>query len=98
VILVDVHPAELQMPDGTRHERVRAVLTHQRIRVWTEVGRTPQLLVDEAHDGVQLEARHPLIGRPIEIPTSAGVLSVTRMRGCGCGSSLKALRPPRDDD
>lgn len=98
MILADVHPAQVQLPDGTRHERVRVSLTHLRLRVWREVGRTPELLLDAAHDGVRLETRHPLIGRAMTWPTAAGDVVVTRMRGCGCGSTLKALQPPRDDD
>lgn len=94
MILIDMHPAELLLPDGTRHELVRVVLTDKRIRVWAEVGRQPQLLVDEAHDGVRLESQYPVVGQPIQV----GGLAVTRMRGCGCGSSLKGLRPPTDEE
>lgn len=97
MILVDVHPAEVTLPDGTRHQRVRVVLTHRRLRVWSEVGRQPELVIDAPHDGVELTSRHPVPGQPMTWPTGAGDMVVTRMRGCGCGSSLKAVQPPKDD-
>lgn len=98
MILVDVHPAEVQLPDGTTHQRCRVVLSHRRLRVWREVGRQPELLLDTAHTGIMLETRYPLHGRPLTWSTSAGDVVVTRTRGCGCGSSLKAVQPPRDDE
>lgn len=98
MILVDVVPAEVQLPDGTSHQRVRVTLTHRRLRVWREVGRQPDLILDTAHEGVQIEARHPLIGKAMTWPTAAGDVVVTRMRGCACGSSLKAVQPPKDDE
>lgn len=97
MILVDMHPASVQLPDGSSHQHVRVTLTHQRLRVWREVGRRPELVLDTAHDGVTLETRYPLIGRAMTWPTAAGDVVVTRMGGCGCGSSLKAVQPPRDD-
>lgn len=97
MILVDVHPAEVTLPDGTCHERVRVVLTDRRLRVWAESSRQPTVVLDTAHDGVQLESRYPLIGRAMTWPTSAGDVVVTRMRGCGCRSALKAVQPPTDD-
>lgn len=96
MILMDVHPADVQLPDGSRHEQVRVALTHRRVRVWSEVGREPVELLDTAHDGIALETRHPLIGRRMIWSTAAGEVTVTRMKGCGCRSVLKALRPPTD--
>lgn len=97
MIVVDMVPAEVQLPDGSRHEKVRVSLTHRRVRVWREVGRQPELILDAAHDGVTLETRYPTIGTAMTWPTAAGDVVVTRMRGCACGSSLKAIQPPRDD-
>lgn len=97
MILVDTHPATVHLPSGEVHDLARAVLTHRRLRVWVARGREQVLVLDEAHDGVTLETRYPLVGRPIEMPTAAGLVTVTRMRGCGCGSPLKSLRPPVDD-
>lgn len=98
MILVDLVQAEVQLPDGTTHTRVRVALTHRRLRVWREVGRRPELILDTAHDGVRLDVRHPIPGKAMTWPTAAGDVVVTRMRGCACGSSLKAVQPPRDDE
>lgn len=99
MILVDVHPAQLVDGDGRRHAPVRAVLTHRRLRVWSAAGRECVLLLDEPHGGVTLESRHPQVGRPIRVGLSSGAtVELVRQRGCGCGSPLKSLRPPKDDD
>jgi hypothetical protein len=97
VILVNVHPAEVQLPDGTELQRARVVLTHRRVRVWREVGRQPELVLDVTHPGVVLQERYPIVGKAMTWPTGDGDLVVTRMRGCGCGSSLKGLQAPTDD-
>jgi hypothetical protein len=98
MLLVDVHPAEVTLPDGSRHELVRVALTNRRLRVWSEVGREHELVFDAAHQGIALDTLHPLVGRRMLWATDAGEVAVTRMRGCGCGSSLRALRPPTDND
>jgi hypothetical protein len=98
MLLVDVHPAEVTLPDGSRHDLVRVALTNRRLRIWAEVARTPELLFEAAHQGIALDTLHPLVGRSMTWATDAGEVVVTRMRGCGCGSSLRALRPPSDND
>lgn len=97
MILLDVMPASYTDAAGVQHDQVRAVLTHRRLRVWQAVGRESRLIVDEPHDGVTLESRHPIVGRPVLVPLAAGQVQLVRLRGCGCGSPNKALRPPTDD-
>lgn len=98
MILIDVHPATVQFPDGTVHDLARASVTHRRVRVWVAQGRESALVVDEPHDGVRMETQYPPVGQPVQILTAAGPVLVTRMRGCGCGSPLKGFRAPTDDD
>lgn len=96
MILLDVHPATVQLPDGQTIDRARAVLTTSTVRVWEAVGRDAVLVLDVAQVNARIDARHPAPGVPVLIPTAAGEVTVTRLRGCGCGSPLKALRPSAD--
>lgn len=98
MILLDVHPAEFLDAAGERVAPVRAVLTDQRLRVWRAVGREVELVVDEPVGRVVLESRHPRIGQPIDVPlTAGGSVQLVRAKGCGCGSPLRAIRPPQKD-
>jgi hypothetical protein len=72
VLLVDVHPAEVTLPDGSRHDLVRVALTNRRLRIWSEVGRAPEMLFEAAHQGIALDTLHPLVGRSMTWATDAG--------------------------
>lgn len=98
VVVRDVHPATVTLPDGTTLTKAKVYLTQQRLYVWTEPGRVPTLTHVAAftRDGLVLPKPGASKGKAWTVPTAAGPVTVQPTGGCGCGSALKmftAFRP-----
>lgn len=98
VLLRDVHPAEVVLPDGSILKGARAFVTTRRVLIFTvNSEREIELAAD-------LDVTEPDIVPPsratlgpsetIEVRTPAGTAWVNKGHGCGCGSPLKAMDPP----
>jgi hypothetical protein len=73
----------------------RVFVTSERIQVWSEVDRQPVLLT-EAKITEPVERDRGTLQGQIKVETELGPIFVTKGRGCGCGSSLRALSRPCD--
>ena len=96
VLLRDVHPAELLLPDGQLLRNVRVFVTTARVTAWsvTPAGSLRQVADIDLTDTI-IPSRNTLgISEQIEIATVEGKAFLNRAQGCGCGSPLKALPAP----
>jgi hypothetical protein len=90
----DHFPVEVYAPhlvDAPRAGRV--FITNQRIQLWIDSAGVPKLAMDERVLEEVERDRGSLFGQ-IKVETVGGPVYVTKGRGCGCHSPLKALSPP----
>lgn len=82
----DVVPAEVHLPDGTRHLRARVFVTTSRLLVFLE-GRPPTLAYerDLVDDAPGLASVHASAGTPHRLSTPDGEVFIRRARHtCSC--------------
>lgn len=87
-------PAVVTTENG-QHRTALAVVTTDRLMVWTTRGRP---ILDLAYDPARsiVPAASAPSSRPAHLATvTLGTVTVQGQRGCGCGSSLKGWRPWR---
>ena len=91
-----VWPAEVALPDGRVLRDALVVVTQVRVYVWTasQAGQI-ELVWNSGYDpaGSVLTREHLLVASPLRVATEAGVLSVNKGRGCGCGNPLGRWQP-----
>lgn len=96
-LLRDVHPVEVSV-DGRVLRAARVFVTTDRLVAYiegrAEMGRRrPQIALSAALTAERPEKRRDSLPGPLTIETDAGPVTLSRGRGCGCGSSLKLLGP-----
>jgi hypothetical protein len=90
----DAFPVEvLDSRDGTFATGCRAFVTTERILVWREVGGRPDVLLNEPVTE-QVERNRGSLGSHLSVEVEGGTIHLSRGRGCGCHSVLRALPPP----
>ena len=99
VLLRDVHPAQVVMPDGSIVRGARVFVTSRRALIYGVDLATREVLVvgDLAitEPGIIPPGKGTLgPSESLELRTPVGTAWLTRDRGCGCGSPLKALSAP----
>lgn len=96
VTIRKVWPAEVALPDGTVLRDALVVVTQQRVYVWRASAAGQIELVWNSGwtwEGSVLTKEHLLVASPLRVATEAGVMSVNRGRGCGCGNPLGRWQP-----
>jgi hypothetical protein len=92
-LLRDVHPAEVYATGFTAPIEARVFVTTERVQIWVEHGRE-MAFTEYRLTGEPPEPRRDTLAGQLHLDTSGGTLHISRGRGCGCHSSLKALAPP----
>jgi len=88
----DSFPADVTLPNGTRHLGVRAILTDAgMLIVYGQMGDAVVQVFAAAVAG-PIQTQSPLAPRydsESTFATEVGVVTATRGMGCGCGSPLR---------
>lgn len=88
----DLFPADVTLPDGMKHASVRAIVTDAgMLVVYGTLGdQVTQVYASAIHGAPALKSPYsPRYDSESTVPTTDGVVSITRGAGCGCGSPLK---------
>lgn len=98
LLVRDIHPAELALPDGTVVRDVRVFVTTRRLLAFraSAHGQIERCLsVDVQVPGTVPANRGTLGQAALECRLADGdTVWINRGHGCGCGSPLKALASP----
>lgn len=95
VVIRDVFPAAVAVGDD-RYWTARAIVTRERVYVFTGAGRERLLRLDQPYD--REASTIPRYNAPPRDPThlvldDGRTLSIARARGCGCTSPLRSWHP-----
>jgi hypothetical protein len=88
----DSFPADVTLPDGSKHQGVRVILTDAgMLIVYGQMGDTvTQVFAAAVHGAPVLKSPYaPRYDSESSIPTDQGIVTALRGAGCGCGSVLK---------
>ena len=89
-IRADVFPATVAFSFAVNpYNRSRAIVTADRVLVLVDGQRTPRVLYDGGLNNVSGD-RNQMVAS-----TDDGEVTITRARGCGCGSRLRSFKPYR---
>jgi hypothetical protein len=96
VVVRDVFPAEVTLSTGEQYRSARVVVTRARVYVWIGDRRERVAVLERPYlPEVSIVPRYNAPPRePSHLALEGGVLvTVRRMRGCGCGSPLTGWQP-----
>jgi len=92
VVVRDVYPAEVTLPDGTLLRGALVKVTREGVYVWTGE-RVLSYAEARSEPGEVLTPDYLTRREPLVTATADGPVVVWKGAGCGCGSTLKSYRP-----